>query len=517
MEIVTAMIKTSECLLNDYMTEVCEYTEVRVGDPLPLGNHERVGGVNFALFSRHASGVRLELFDHPKDATPTRFIDLDPVCDRTGDVWHVWLEGIRPGQLYAYRMDGSYQPGEGHLLNFDKLLLDPFATAISRLPNWDYGPARGYDSSAPEQDLVFSKVDNVGAMPKCVFTHEHFHWHDDRPPRHPWSKTVIYETHVRGFIINLNSGVELLQIAYYLDPSEIFVENGKPYKKKYEDITPLPTPANSASQVDSGYVSWETYAIFKDDDTRRDYTFGESVSGLSSNDVGLIQPPFSILPMKGIGYYRACSGGPPGIQTQEFVIENVPYEYAIPMLTGWELTYGCSGDQHVKEIGLWIDDIRYDKNQGTSVGTVRYKLSYILSDDSSYGGNCSKVTVLGLKPVASSGTAKQLLPDLVPFSPVGTTPTEFCRVEQGRKLLGVTFKNQGNADASPSKITVTFVNKPFTLDTPPIPAGASVDLLFKLPSGCFSPDYSFKINVDSSNQVNASNKQNNSANGAGKG
>lgn len=187
------------------------------------------------------------------------------------------------------------------------------------------------------------------------------------------------------------------------------------------------------------------------------------------------------------------------------------------MLTGWELTYGCSGDQHVKEIGLWIDDIRYDKNQGTSVGTVRYKLSYILSDDSSYGGNCSKVTVLGLKPVASSGTAKQLLPDLVPFSPVGTTPTEFCRVEQGRKLLGVTFKNQGNADASPSKITVTFVNKPFTLDTPPIPAGASVDLLFKLPSGCFSPDYSFKINVDSSNQVNASNKQNNSANGAGKG
>ena len=135
-------------------------------------------------------------------------IDLDPARNRTGDVWHVWVEGIRPGQLYAYRVDGPYQPEEGHRFNFDKLLLDPFATAISPLPDWDFDPARGYDPAAPERDLVRSKVDDAGAMPKCVFTHEHFHWHDDRPPRHPWSKTVIYETHVRGFTIRPNSGVE---------------------------------------------------------------------------------------------------------------------------------------------------------------------------------------------------------------------------------------------------------------------------------------------------------------------
>ena len=92
---------------------------------------------------------------------------------------------------------------------------------------------------------------------------------------------------------------------------------------------------------------------------------------MSGNNVGLKQPPFSILTMQGIGNYAACSEGPPGIQTQEFVIENVPYEYAISMLTGWKLTYGCSVDQHVKEIGLWMDDIHYDKNPGTSVGTLR--------------------------------------------------------------------------------------------------------------------------------------------------
>ena len=71
------------------------------------------GGVNFAIFSRHASRVRLELFDHPADATPARVIDLDPARNRTGDMWHVWVEGIRAGQLYAYRVDGPYQPRDG--------------------------------------------------------------------------------------------------------------------------------------------------------------------------------------------------------------------------------------------------------------------------------------------------------------------------------------------------------------------------------------------------------------------
>ncbi|MEO8338636.1 MAG: glycogen debranching protein GlgX, partial [Nitrospirota bacterium] len=164
-------------------------------------------GVNFAVFSRHASRVRLELFDHPEDATAARVMELDPARHRTGDVWHVWVKGIRPGQLYAYRVDGPYQPSEGHRFNFNRLLLDPFATAISRLPLWDFASARGYDPSAPERDMVCSTVDDAGVMPKCVFTDEDFHWQDDRPPRHPWSKTVIYETHVRGFTIHPSSAV----------------------------------------------------------------------------------------------------------------------------------------------------------------------------------------------------------------------------------------------------------------------------------------------------------------------
>ena len=111
--------------------EVCEHTAVRRGVPLPMGTHESEGGVNFAIFSRHASRVRLEFFDHPEDATPARAIDLDPSRNRTGDVWHVWIEGIRAGQLYGYRVDGPYEPRAGLRFNFNKLLLDPFATAMS--------------------------------------------------------------------------------------------------------------------------------------------------------------------------------------------------------------------------------------------------------------------------------------------------------------------------------------------------------------------------------------------------
>ena len=200
--------KSTQRDLHDYVSEVSERADVRAGSPLPLGTQEWGGGANFAIFSRNASRVRLELFDQPQDAVPARIIDLDSARNRTGDVWHVWVKGIGPGQLYAYRMEGPYEPREGYRFNFNRLLLDPFATAISRLPPWDFASARGYDPSAPEQDLALSSLDNSSSMPKCVFINEPFDWAGDQPPRHPWSKTVIYEMHVRGFTIHPKSGVD---------------------------------------------------------------------------------------------------------------------------------------------------------------------------------------------------------------------------------------------------------------------------------------------------------------------
>ena len=185
-----------------------EGSEIQAGNPLPIGGTHQLGdGVNFVLFSRHATGVRLELYQHPDDSSPARIIDLDPMRHRTGDIWHVWVRGIPAGQLYGYRIEGPYQPEEGHRFNGHKLLLDPYARAIAGVKDWDFSAARGYDSSSRLTDLSFSTTDNAGTTPKCIFTRDHFDWETDSPPKHSASDTVIYETHVRGFTIHPSSGV----------------------------------------------------------------------------------------------------------------------------------------------------------------------------------------------------------------------------------------------------------------------------------------------------------------------
>lgn len=216
------------------------------------------------------------------------------------------------------------------------------------------------------------------------------------------SKAVAMLPRGFGFVWN-DSDHNLFQIGYNMEHSEILAQNRKYNKQNQQVAAPLPNPP--ASRVDSGFVSWSPYAIFEDNDTRRDYTFFELVSGLGGNDVGVIQPPFSILPDNAdapfLGIFSNCSelGGQP-TTTNDFVIENVPYQFAIPVLTGWQLEYLCD-DKHVKDVGVWIDEWSYQPPTGGIGGILRYKLSSILADDNSSRTHSSshKVTVLGLRPV----------------------------------------------------------------------------------------------------------------------
>ncbi|HVB99211.1 MAG TPA: glycogen debranching protein GlgX [Candidatus Dormibacteraeota bacterium] len=185
-----------------------EGADVHGGAPLPSGAFPHGDGVNFSLFSRHATRVRLEFYDHIADSRPARVIDLDPARHRTGDMWHAWIRGIAPGQLYAYRVEGPYQPAAGHRFNPRKLLLDPFASAIASPEPWDFGPARGFDVSSPAKDAAPSDVDDASATARCVFTHDHFDWGAIASPGHRASDMVIYETHVRGLTIHPSSGAK---------------------------------------------------------------------------------------------------------------------------------------------------------------------------------------------------------------------------------------------------------------------------------------------------------------------
>jgi isoamylase len=163
------------------------------GSPHPLGPTWDGEGVNFALFSEHATGIELCLFDGADDAREAARI---PVTERDGFVWHAYLPDLRPGQLYGYRVHGPWAPGDGHRFNPAKLLIDPYARALSGpVPT---GPeAFGHDPGDPMGETP-SPIDSAGAMPKGIVIEPAFSWGDDRPLYTPWSRTVIYECHVRG-------------------------------------------------------------------------------------------------------------------------------------------------------------------------------------------------------------------------------------------------------------------------------------------------------------------------------
>jgi glycogen operon protein len=174
---------------------------------MALGATRGADGTRFAIFSRHATAVSLLLFRAPQDAAPYRVIALDPTVNKTGDIWHVEIEGLDPGALYLYRVEGPYDPKRGHRFNANKLLLDPYARAVTGNFDWQLGDSRGYDPSSPSTDLSFSAVSDAAGMPKCIVIEDGFDWLGDRPLNYPLKDCVIYETHVAGLTRHPSSGV----------------------------------------------------------------------------------------------------------------------------------------------------------------------------------------------------------------------------------------------------------------------------------------------------------------------
>ncbi len=165
------------------------------GQPHPLGPTPFQNGVNFALESSPAKQVFLEFFHDSTDSTPSHQFTLDPNFHKSGNIWHIFVESIKAGQLYGYRIDGEFNPSQGQRCNIHKFLLDPYAKAISPTVNWDFFTARSDHPQSPESA---SQHNNTGDMPKCVVVDNTFDWKNDKPLNIPWEKTIIYETHVKG-------------------------------------------------------------------------------------------------------------------------------------------------------------------------------------------------------------------------------------------------------------------------------------------------------------------------------
>ena len=159
------------------------------GEPFPLGATFTGEGTNFSLFSETAAKVELCLFDDDGKETRVVLPEVTALC------WHGYVPGVRPGQRYGYRVHGPWAPEHGQWCNPNKLLLDPYAKAVDGTWSWNESmfPYHFDNPDGSKNDL-----DSAGAMPKSVVVDQSFDWEDDRPPRTPWHKTIVYETHVKG-------------------------------------------------------------------------------------------------------------------------------------------------------------------------------------------------------------------------------------------------------------------------------------------------------------------------------
>ena len=167
---------------------------VREGLPHPRGATWDGNGVNFSLFSSFATRVDLCLFD----ATGEKELQRIELPEYTDEIWHGYVAGIGPGQVYGYRVHGPYEPEAGHRFNPNKLLLDPYAREYVGQLKWDHA-IFGYTIGAEGDDLTFDERDSAPFVPKCVVVDSAFDWQQNTKPLVPWDRTIIYETHVRGF------------------------------------------------------------------------------------------------------------------------------------------------------------------------------------------------------------------------------------------------------------------------------------------------------------------------------
>ena len=165
------------------------------GKPLQEGIVVTVRGVYFSIFSRNATEVFLELFEKPEDDKPFQTIEFDPKKNRTGDTWHVFVQGLQPGALYLYRVGGPFEPEKGHRFDSKQYLFDPRAKAFSAGSVFKY--------------MRPGKILTIGKAPKCVVVDdEDYDWENDKPLEIPLQKSIIYELHVKGFTASPSSKVE---------------------------------------------------------------------------------------------------------------------------------------------------------------------------------------------------------------------------------------------------------------------------------------------------------------------
>jgi glycogen operon protein len=236
------------------------------GLPYPLGATPDGHGVNFALFSAHATAVELCLFSDDGSEERERI----PLPEFTDEVWHVYVKGLKPGAVYGYRVHGPYDPGAGYRFNPAKLLLDPYAKAHLGALRWapevfGYPMEKGAEADA---DLERDERDSAPFVPKCIVVDSHFAWSEPTRPRVAWERAIVYETHVRGFTKRHPAVPEDQRGTFAGLGHEAIVEHLKALGVTTIELLPIHTFVNDSNLLDKGltnYWGYNTIGFFAPD------------------------------------------------------------------------------------------------------------------------------------------------------------------------------------------------------------------------------------------------------------
>jgi len=226
-----------------------------LGYPYPLGATWMGNGVNFALFSEHATSADLCLFDSMEARQENIRI---PMTEHTDQVWHVFMPDVRPGQIYGYRVSGPYQPEQGLRFNSSKLLIDPYAKAIAGRIEWA-DEMFGYVVGGKAEDLTRDFRDDAWGMPKSVVIDNAFDWGNDRHPETPLHQSIIYEVHVKGFTELCPNLPEKIRGTYAGLGCTTSIEYLKKLGVTAVELLPVHAHVDDKALVDRGLVNYWGY------------------------------------------------------------------------------------------------------------------------------------------------------------------------------------------------------------------------------------------------------------------
>ena len=372
------------------------------GAPYPLGASWDGEGVNFALFSEHAEAVSLLLFEDPRSGVPS---DVIPLTEQTDQVWHVYLPDVRPGALYGYKVDGPYDPGAGHRFNPHKLLIDPYAKAVSGPIDWS-DDLFGYTVGDPAEDLSFDTRDSASALPKSVVVDPSFTWQDDRPPRTPWNRTVIYETHVRGMTMQ-HPGVPAHQRGTFLglasDPIVDHLLNLGVTAVELMPVHHFVADRNLIAKNLTNYWGYNTIAFFAPHVGYATGALGDQVGEFKSMVRTLHRAGIEVI--LDVVYNHTGEGNQLGPTLSLMGIDNATYYRLSPEDQRYYLDYTGTGNSlnvlHPRTMGLVTDSLRYWVTD-MHVDGFRFDLAPVLSRGDNAGQSSAFFEIVRQDPVLST-------------------------------------------------------------------------------------------------------------------